>query len=153
MGIEIERKFLVDTAKLPPLLNGKKLLQGYLVHRAPSIRIRTSDDEAFLTIKGDSSNGITRSEFEYSIPYADALELLKQCKGLLISKIRYEIPYEGHLWELDIFEDENKGLIVAEIELDDENEEFKLPNWAKTEVSNDPRYTNASLSQLPYSQW
>jgi len=153
LGIEIERKFLVDTAKLPPLLNGKKLLQGYLVHRAPSIRIRTSDDEAFLTIKGDSSNGITRSEFEYSIPYADALELLKQCKGLLISKIRYEIPYEGHLWELDIFEDENKGLIVAEIELDDENEEFKLPNWAKTEVSNDPRYTNASLSQLPYSQW
>lgn len=153
MGIEIERKFLVDTAKLPPLLNGKKLLQGYLVHRAPSIRIRTSDDEAFLTIKGDSSNGITRSEFEYSIPYADALELLKQCKGLLISKIRYEIPYEGHLWELDIFKDENKGLIVAEIELDDENEEFKLPNWVKTEVSNDPRYTNASLSQLPYSQW
>jgi adenylate cyclase len=153
MGIEIERKFLVDTAKLPPLSNGKKLLQGYLVPHSPSIRIRTSDDEAFLTIKGDSANGITRSEFEYSIPYADALELLKQCKGLLISKMRYEIQHEGHLWELDIFEEENKGLIVAEIELDDENEEFVLPEWAMTEVSNDTRYTNASLSKLPYSQW
>lgn len=153
MGIEIERKFLVDTNKLPPLLNGKKLLQGYLVHRTPSIRIRTSDDEAFLTIKGDSTNGISRPEFEYPIPHSDALELLKQCKGLLVSKMRYEIQYEGHLWELDIFEDENKGLIVAEIELDDENEEFALPNWITTEVSSDPRYTNASLSQLPYSQW
>jgi adenylate cyclase len=153
LGIEIERKFLVDTAKLPPLLNGKKLLQGYLVPRTPSIRIRTSDNEAFLTIKGDSSNGITRSEFEYPIPHTDALELLKQCKGLLISKIRYEISHEGHLWELDIFENENDGLIVAEIELESEDEEFALPNWATTEVSNDPRYTNASLSQLPYSQW
>ncbi|MGW8169398.1 MAG: CYTH domain-containing protein [Sulfurovaceae bacterium] len=153
MGIEIERKFLVDTAKLPPLLNGKKLLQGYLVPHSPSIRIRTSDDEAFLTIKGDSSNGITRSEFEYSIPHTDALELLKQCKGLLISKMRYEILYEDHLWELDIFENENSGLVVAEIELDDENEKFELPNWATVEVSKDSRYTNASLSQLPYSQW
>jgi len=153
LGIEIERKFLVDTAKLPPLLNGKKLLQGYLVPRTPSIRIRTSGNEAFLTIKGDSSNGITRSEFEYPIPLTDALELLKQCKGLLISKIRYEISHEGHLWELDIFENENDGLIVAEIELESEDEEFALPNWATTEVSNDPRYTNASLSQLPYSQW
>ncbi|MDD5406125.1 MAG: CYTH domain-containing protein [Sulfurovaceae bacterium] len=153
MGVEIEKKFLVDINKLPPLLNGKKLLQGYLVHRTPSIRIRTSDDEAFLTIKGDSFNGITRSEFEYSIPYTDALELLKQCKGLLISKMRYEITHEDNLWELDIFENENSGLIVAEIELTSEDEKFVLPDWVTIEVSNDSRYTNASLSQLPYSQW
>jgi len=153
MGVEIERKFLVDSNKLPPLLNGKKLVQGYLIPCAPSIRIRTSDNEAFLTIKGDSVNGISRSEFEYPIPHADALELLKQCKGLLISKMRYEIPHEGHLWELDIFEDENSGLIIAEIELDSEDEEFVLPEWAAAEVSSDPRYTNGSLSQLPYSQW
>jgi len=153
MALEIERKFLVNTQKLPKLENGKTMIQGYLQQRSPSIRIRVQDDAAFLTIKGDSKNNITRTEFEYNIPLEDAKELLKECKGLLISKTRYEIAHHGHIWELDIFEEENKGLIVAEIELDNENEEFVLPEWVTTEVSKDPRYTNASLSQLPYSQW
>ena len=153
MALEIERKFLVNTQKLPKLENGKTMIQGYLQQRSPSIRIRVQDDAAFLTIKGDSKNNITRTEFEYNIPIEDAKELLKECKGLLISKTRYEIAHYGHIWELDIFEEENKGLIVAEIELDDENEEFVLPEWVTTEVSKDPRYTNASLSQLPYLQW
>ncbi|MDD3774599.1 MAG: CYTH domain-containing protein [Sulfurovaceae bacterium] len=153
MSLEIERKFLVDTSKLPKLENGKKMIQGYLQQRSPSIRIRVQDDAAFLTIKGDAKNNITRTEFEYNIPIEDAKELLKECKGLLISKTRYEILHKGHLWELDIFENENSGLIVAEIELEDENEEFVLPEWVTTEVSSDPRYTNASLSELPYSQW
>lgn len=153
MAIEIERKFLVDTGKLPPLVNGIEILQGYLLAHSPSIRIRIANDKAFLTIKGKPTNNISRSEFEYEIPLSDGLELLKECKELIISKTRYEIMYENHLWELDIFEEENKGLIVAEIELSSEDEPFALPSWVTVEVSNDMRYTNANLISHPYSKW
>lgn len=153
MGIEIERKFLVDIDKLQPLTNGIKILQGYLLSHSPSIRIRIANKKAFLTIKGKPTNNISRSEFEYEIPLADGLELLKECKELIISKTRYEIMYENHLWELDIFEEENKGLIVAEIELSSEDESFTLPSWVTVEVSNDTRYTNANLISHPYSRW
>lgn len=153
MAIEIERKFLVDISKLPPLTNGIKISQGYLLAHSPSIRIRIAGNKAFLTIKGKPTNNISRSEFEYEIPLSDGLELLKECKELIISKTRYEIMYENHLWELDIFEEENKGLIVAEIELSSEDESFTLPSWVTMEVSNDTRYTNANLISHPYSKW
>lgn len=153
MAIEIERKFLVNTSKLPPLPKGKKITQGYLLAHSPSVRIRISDTQAYLTIKGKPTNHISRSEFEYEIPLDDGLELLKECKELIISKIRYEIMYANHLWELDIFENENDGLIVAEIELDSEDEEFILPPWVTVEVSKDKRYTNANLISMPFCKW
>ena len=151
--MEIERKFLIDTSKLPPLASGIKISQGYLLAHSPSIRIRIANDKAFLTIKGKPINSISRSEFEYEIPLNDGIELLKECKELIISKTRYEIMYEKHLWELDVFEEENKGLIVAEIELESEDESFTLPSWVTSEVSNDRRYTNANLISHPYSKW
>ena len=153
MAIEIERKFLVDVTKLPKLNGGTRILQGYLLARSPSIRVRIAGSKAFLTIKGKPHNHISRNEFEYEIPRIDGLELLKECKELIITKTRYEVMHEDHLWEIDVFENENKGLIVAEIELDDEHEEFIMPPWVTSEISHDIRYTNASLSQLPYSQW
>ncbi len=153
MAIEIERKFLVDMGKLPKLDCGIKILQGYLLAHSPSIRIRIADNKAFLTIKGKPTNNISRSEFEYEIPLSDGLELLKECKELIISKTRYEIMVENHLWELDIFEEENKGLIIAEIELESEDEPFALPSWVNVEVSNDMRYTNANLISHPYREW
>ncbi|EFK95229.1 adenylate cyclase [sediment metagenome] len=153
MAIEIERKFLVDMGKLPKLDCGIKILQGYLLAHSPSIRIRIANDKAFLTIKGKPTNNISRSEFEYEIPLSDGLKLLKECKELIISKTRYEIMYENHLWELDIFEEENKGLVVAEIELSSEDESFTLPSWVTVEVSNDTRYTNANLISHPYCKW
>ncbi|MBD3808141.1 MAG: CYTH domain-containing protein [Epsilonproteobacteria bacterium] len=153
MAVEIERKFLVDPNKLPNLGSGTKMLQGYLLARSPSIRVRIAGEKAFLTIKGKPQNHISRNEFEYEIPLQDGLELLKECKELIISKTRYEIMYENHLWELDIFEEENEGLIVAEIELSSEDEPFALPSWVTVEVSNDMRYTNANLISHPYSKW
>jgi len=153
MAIEIERKFLVDTNKLPPLPKGKKITQGYLLAHSPSIRIRIADDKSFLTIKGKPTNHISRSEFEYEIPLSDGQELLKECKELIISKIRYEITHQNHLWELDIFEGENEGLVVAEIELEHENEKFILPDWVTVEVSQDKRYTNVNLISNPFCEW
>jgi adenylate cyclase len=154
MVMEIERKFLINKEKLPKLKDGKKLTQGYLSFHNPSIRIRMAEDEAFLTIKGSSHDGgISRSEFEYPVPLQDAKELLKECKSLLIIKTRYEIEHHGHIWELDIFEDDNRGLIIAEIELENANESFVLPSWVTTEVSTDTRYTNATLAQKPFKEW
>ena len=153
MAIEYERKFLVNFDKLPPLINGIKMVQGYLLARSPSIRVRIADTKAYLTIKGKPQNHISRSEFEYEIPLDDAKELLKECKELIISKTRYEIMHENHLWEIDVFEEENKGLIVAEIELSSEDETFTLPSWVTVEVSCDKRYTNANLISHPYREW
>lgn len=153
MGIEIERKFLVDISKLPVLPIGKKISQGYLLAHSPSIRVRVSDDMAFITIKGSSNGTISRSEYEYEIPHDDALELLEQCSGLLITKTRYEIEHDGHIWELDIFEGENSGLVVAEIELSSEDEKFTKPHWTTNEVSHESRYANSALSIKPFNKW
>ncbi|MBD3807915.1 MAG: CYTH domain-containing protein [Epsilonproteobacteria bacterium] len=153
MKLEIERKFLVDTSKLPKLSNGIKIRQGYLLPHSPSIRVRVAGAKAFLTIKGKPQNHISRNEFEYEIPLLDGLELLKECKELIILKTRYETEYHGHLWEIDVFENENEGLIVAEIELEHEDEKFILPPWVTAEVSCDKRYTNANLISHPYCKW
>lgn len=153
MAKEIERKFLVDSSKLPTLTKGHIMKQGYVPTQGITVRARISDDEAFLTLKGRAT-GLTRSEFEYPIPVEDAQQILNElCAHPLIEKTRYLIPYGEHTWELDIFEGENKGLVVAEIELESENEVFDLPTWVTQEVSHDTKYRNSNLIENPFTNW
>ena len=154
MGIEIERKFLVDINKLPKLTNGHTIKQGYIqTQDYTTVRIRISQKEAFLTIKS-KNKGASRLEFEYPIPLLDAQEMLMHiCQDTVVEKTRYLIPHDGHTWELDIFEGRNKGLIVAEIELNSESETFTLPNWVTKDVTDDVRYFNANLLHTPYGTW
>lgn len=154
MGIEIERKFLVDNALLPTLTNGYQIKQGYIKTLDHStVRVRIRNQEAFLTIKGKST-GISRLEFEYPIPLEDANTMLNNlCQTSIIEKIRHPVKYKGHLWEIDIFHGQNRGLVVAEIELKSKNEMFVLPPWIKKEVSEDKRYANSNLIKVPYLEW
>jgi adenylate cyclase len=153
MAQEIERKFLVDTDKLPPLPQPLVIKQGYIPAQGATVRVRISNDHAFLTLKG-RARGLTRSEFEYPIPVTDAEAMLEElCIQPYIDKKRYLIEYKGHTWELDIFEGENAGLIVAEIELSSETEPFEKPEWVTQEVSDDPHYRNAYLVKNPYKNW
>jgi CYTH domain-containing protein len=117
-----------------------------------TVRIRIADKQAFITIKGKST-GMSRSEYEYEIPVADAEELLNDFCGSVITKKRYEVRFAGKLWEVDEFLGDNKGLFVAEIELSSEIEAFELPDWISTEVTADKRYFNSSLSIKPYTTW
>ena len=147
MGIEIERKLLVVEEKLPPLTNGIKIKQGYISNIPErNVRIRTKGQRAFLTIK-TKGEGIRRAEFEYEVPMKDALELLGICEGKIIDKTRYLLDAEGVVWEIDIFHGEHDGLIIAEVELESEDQEVELPEWLGQEVSTDPRYFNASLAK------
>ncbi|MFT3748482.1 MAG: CYTH domain-containing protein [Agriterribacter sp.] len=155
MPIEIERKFLVNHNKWNalPKPQGKLYRQGYLlndIHK--TIRIRLSNENAFITIKGKTT-GATRSEFEYNIPLTDAKQLLDNFSNNEISKTRYNISYKNKLWEVDVFHGENEGLIVAEIELQSEDEPFDIPDWITEEVTHDPKYYNANLAVLPYKHW
>ncbi len=154
MAKEIERKFLVDPEKLPALEDPHIIRQGYIPGSlTATVRIRISDNDAYLTIKGRAT-GLTRSEFEYPVPLSDARQMLEElCNGEVIEKKRYLLPYAGHVWEIDLFEGKNRGLIVAEIELSDENEIFKKPEWITEEVSYDPKYRNSNLIVHPYSSW
>ena len=154
MGCEIERKFLIDPAKWQKPEKGVRIMQGYLIRsEGLSLRLRLADDKAFLTIKG-ASKGISRSEFEYEIPPEDLEAMLKEFgSGKYISKMRYYEQVGDHRWEIDIFEGENAGLAVAEIELQSEDETFELPSWVTEEVSGDFRYRNAYLVENPYTKW
>lgn len=154
MGIEIEKKFLVDQEKLPQLPIGKKMSQGYIpTQNGTTVRVRIQDREAFLTLKGVAV-GISRSEFEYAIPLAEAESMLAEfCEGGCVEKIRYEIDHEGLVWELDIFNGLNQGLIVAEIELTSEEQAFNKPDWVTMEVSDQKKYSNFALLLSPYSAW
>ena len=154
MGVEIECKFLIDETKLPTLKNGYTIKQGYIqTVDQTTVRIRICDKEAYLTIKG-KSQGASRLEFEYPIPLSDAEEMLTNlCHSSLIEKTRYLVEHEGHTWEIDIFEGSNQGLIVAEIELESEDEDFSLPEWVGKEVTDDLRYFNANLILSPYTEW
>lgn len=150
---EIERKFLVDTNKWKPSSVGEKILQGYLsTDKKRVVRVRTKGEKAYLTIKGEGE-GIKRPEFEYEIPVNDALQLLNLCAEFPVEKTRYTEVHLGKVWEIDVFDNHNKGLTLAEIELNDETEEIGLPEWVKEEVSFDKRYYNAFLSQFPYTKW
>lgn len=155
MGKEIERKFLVKHPLWEALNkpNGQPLRQGYLLTDPNrSIRVRISDTAGFLTIKG-LTTGATRSEFEYAIPLEEGVELLDQFAEVELSKIRYEIVFEGKTWEVDVFLGDNLGLIVAEIELDSETEAFGIPDWIAEEVTEDARYYNVNLTLNPYKNW
>lgn len=154
MPLEIERKYLVDLEKLGTLENGNRIKQGYLsTNKDAVVRVRVKNDKAYLTIKG-SNIGATRLEFEYEIEVVEANEMLdKLCQKPVIDKTRYLIDYENHTFELDIFYGDNDGLVVAEVELLDENETIKLPSWIKEEVTSDERYYNSNLMKNPYKNW
>ncbi|SFV60476.1 hypothetical protein MNB_SV-3-1008 [hydrothermal vent metagenome] len=154
MGIEIERKFLIDTDKLPPLTNGYTIKQGYIqTLEHTTVRVRIRNTQAFLTIKGKSV-GASRLEFEYSIPLQDAKDMLDAlCQTSVIEKTRYLVEHEEYVWEIDVFEGSNKGLVVAEVELDSEEEVFTLPSWVTKEVTDDIRYFNSNLVSNPYTKW
>jgi adenylate cyclase len=153
MGKEIERKFLV-TGDAWRQGTGTRVRQGYISSDARhSVRVRATPAGAFLTVKG-ASRGATRSEFEYEIPLEDAEELLESiCVKPLIEKVRYRIAHRGLTWEVDEFLGENRGLVIAEIELEREDEEFDRPDWIGEEVTGDPRYYNVNLVANPYSAW
>lgn len=155
MPTEIERKFLVDHEKWNtlPKPNGNVYKQGYILSEEKrTVRIRVTPDAAYITLKG-ASTGISRSEYEYSIPIAEGDEILENFATSAVAKTRYNIVFAGHLWEVDVFAGANTGLIVAEIELESEDEPFEKPEWVGAEVSHDSRYTNASLSVKPYKNW
>lgn len=154
MAKEIERKFLVTNDAWRRLGTAIPYCQGYLHSDETSvIRIRIQGSEARLTIKGRPT-GIVRPEYEYPIPTEDAKELLALTdQKKLIEKNRTKIPYKGKVWEVDEFFGKNTGLVVAEIELESENESFEKPTWVGKEISEDPRYYNVSLAHHPYSEW
>jgi adenylate cyclase len=153
MATEIERKFLVNKGLWQPIAKGKKIAQGYLQHDVNKVvRVRIIGEQGFLTIKG-KNDGISRLEFEYEIPLVDAQELLLLCNKGVIEKTRYEVSFEGFLWEVDEFEGENGGLLLAEVELASISENPDLPHWIKEEVSNDKRYFNSYLSVNPFKSW
>jgi adenylate cyclase len=155
MPTEIERKFLLrnDEWKLAAD-SGTKYKQGYLVgSKKASVRVRIEGDKAFLNIKS-ATLGVRRQEYEYSIPNDEAEEMLASlCESPLVEKTRYIVKFDGLEWEIDVFEGENQGLTVAEVELDDENQKIQLPSWCGKEVSDDPRYYNVNLVKHPYSSW
>lgn len=154
MGIEIERKFLVDRRKLPKLNNGFYISQGYIqTVDNTAVRARIKGDKGFLTLKGES-NSISRLEYEYEIPLTDAREIISNlCAGQSIEKMRYEYPVANHVWEIDIFAGENEGLIVAEVELSSENETVALPDWVTEEVTEQTKFYNMNLIKHPYKHW
>jgi CYTH domain-containing protein len=154
MGKEIERKFLVNSDAWRSLGQGTRYRQGYLsTVKERTVRVRTIAGKGYLTIKG-VSEGIVRAEFEYEIPIDDANALLDGlCERPLIEKDRYKIPHGYHTWEVDEFFGDNTGLIMAEVELESEDQAFETPEWIGREVSDDPRYFNANLIANPYRNW
>ncbi|HKJ39074.1 MAG TPA: CYTH domain-containing protein [Anaerolineales bacterium] len=156
MPKEIERKFLVDRNQLKLPIQGVDIRQGYLPlskNVKTVVRVRIKNDKAYLTIKGENI-GSVRSEFEYEIPVDEGIEMLETlCQSPIIEKTRYEIPQGNHDWEIDVFHGDNDGLIIAEIELSKEDEDFDVPIWIKEEVTNNTKYYNSSLLEKPYKTW
>lgn len=153
MGIEIERKFLVAGDAWRQAPRSRSIRQGYLaVSNINTIRIRIADDQGWLGIKGRTVAG-ARPEFEYPVPLDEAEQQLHLSPYPIIEKTRYVLPFEGLTWEVDEFHGANQGLVVAEVELDTFDQEIKLPNWVRDEVTDDPRYRNAQLCQHPFTQW
>ena len=155
MGKEIERKYLIHHDKWQKIEkpSGHLYRQGYLVTDPnKTIRIRLTEASGFLTIKG-LSIGATRLEYEYEITTSEAKELLDNFSISELSKIRYKINFENKVWDVDEFLGENIGLIVAEIELESEDEHFEVPDWVDKEVTGEEKYYNSNLTILPYKKW
>ncbi len=154
MAVEIERKFLVIGDAWRSLAEGKVYRQGYISTAGlTTVRVRVVGDQGYLTLKG-AVQGITRPEFEYPIPKADADAILSTlCDRPFIEKTRYRIKHGDLCWEVDEFVGENQGLMLAEVELSDAEQSVELPDWIGVEVSGDPRYFNSNLVQNPFSRW
>lgn len=154
MGVEIERKFLVNGTDWKNEGQARFYQQGYLCTDPDgTVRVRRVEEEGYITIKGKST-GASRSEYEYPIPYPDAVELLDHlCKKPLIEKLRYKLVYDGLVWEIDEFQGENAGLVVAEVELSNENQAITLPPWVGREVTLEEKYYNVNLFKHPFSRW
>ncbi|KNY28252.1 CYTH domain-containing protein [Pseudobacteroides cellulosolvens] len=154
MGSEIERKFLTQSNNYRNISEGVPYMQGYICSgKGKVVRVRVAGTKGYITIKGPHK-GIKRAEYEYEIPLDDAKEMLENlCSKPLIEKDRFKVNYEGFVWEIDEFHGENEGLVVAEIELTDENQHFTTPEWIGKEVTGDSKYYNSSLIKNPYSKW
>jgi len=154
MATEIERKFLVVGEEWRQMASGRRYRQGYLsTDPSRAVRVRTVGDQGFLTIKG-ATRGATRREYEYAIPVQEAEAMLDGlCLRPLIEKVRYTIVFQGRVWEVDEFLGENAGLVIAEVELESEGQAVALPAWIGKEVTDDPRYYNASLVHAPFTRW
>jgi adenylate cyclase len=154
--VEIERKFLVvNTDFLAESSERFRIVQGYLSSNPErTVRVRIKGEKGYITIKGKGNeSGLTRFEWEKEIAVSEAVALLQLCENGVIDKIRYNVMFENHLFEVDVFSGENEGLIVAEIELQSENETFTKPNWLGDEITTDEKYYNAYLSNCPYTNW
>ena len=155
MPTEIEHKYLVQMYLWKEVVpeNSVEIKQGYLLTDPnKTIRVRTKGSQGYITIKGKSV-GASRPEFEYEIPLKDALELLSNFSTSLIEKTRHYITYNNKLWEVDEFKGLNSGLILAEIELSDENENYSAPDWVGENVTDDQKYANSNLSIKPFTTW
>ena len=156
MSLEIERKFLLKNKDFKKDASQiKKIKQGYLnSNKNRTVRIRVSDDKGFITIKGKSNQtGTTRFEWEKEIDILEAEQLLLLCEPSIIDKTRFIVKTDKHIYEIDEFYGDNIGLIVAEIELNSENESFEKPIWLGKEVTGDKKYYNSSLSKIPFKNW
>lgn len=154
MALEIERKYLLKNEDWRSEVNSEiHIKQGYLNSvKERTVRVRIKGDKGYITVKGKNESA-TRQEFEYEIPIADVESMLLLCEKPVIEKIRREILMDGKTWEIDEFYGENKGLIVAEIELESEEETYDIPAWLGEEVTHDPRYYNSRLISHPYRLW
>lgn len=154
--VEIERKFLVLSEDYKEeAYKNTRIVQGFLnKHPERTVRVRIKGDQGFLTIKGKSNDsGTARYEWEKEITVEDARELLALCEQGIIDKVRYEVKKGVHVFEIDEFFEENKGLVIAEIELSSEDESFYIPEWLGKEVTGDIKYYNSQLSKTPFNQW
>lgn len=154
MAVETERKFLVSHLPASLMRNGIHICQGYLKKsKNCTVRIRTAGDKGFIAVKGQTIKG-SRNEFEYPVPITDARMMLSLfCSKAVIEKMRYPIHFKGFIWEVDKFEKENNGLVVAEIELNNIAQSFEKPDWVDREVTHDPKYFNSNLIAYPFSKW
>jgi adenylate cyclase len=156
MGIEIERKFLVDFVSIPKMLNVSeviKIRQGYILNSPKKVvRIRTSNEVAYITIKGENV-GVTRPEYEYEIPIEDANVMLDTMCGDIIEKTRHIVKISNDVWEIDQFHGNNEGLTIAELEVPSEDYVIVKPFWVGDEIVDDPRYFNNNLAKVGYLQW
>lgn len=155
MAQEIERKFLVSGDFRADVTGSTRIIQGYLSSVPErTVRVRVKGDRGVLTIKGiGNESGASRYEWEQEIPVAEAQELLAICEPGVIDKTRHEVGFHGRVFEVDEFHGDNDGLVLAELELQSEDESFDRPDWLGEEVTGDTRYYNVSLMQTPYSQW
>jgi adenylate cyclase len=154
MAVEIERKFLVRPGCWTPRQPGDHIRQGYIpTTDVRTVRVRVRADRAFLTIKGPTTGRMSRLEFEYSIPVDDAHEMLDRLCSAVLEKHRYLEPYGAHTWEIDVFSGANAGLVLAEVELQTEDDLVELPPWVGDEVTGDARYANGWLAHHPFSTW